>query len=72
MRVLLVFVGVAGGRLVCCGGSVLVMDRMRRRRRPVWSVLVDDWHSIFRQDVVGRMSVKLRVWLVEWAECGIG
>jgi hypothetical protein len=59
MRVLMVCVDVAWCRLGGCGGSVRVIERSRRRRRPVLSVLVDGWHNIFCQEVVGGMSVKL-------------
>ena len=65
MRVLVVLDVEVGCWSEGCGGSVLVIERKRRRRRPVWSVWVDGWHNIFRQEVVGGMSVKLRVWLGE-------
>jgi hypothetical protein len=52
------------------GGSVPVMERRRRRRRPEWSVVMVGWHGIFRQVVVGGMLAKLMAWLVAWVDCG--
>ena len=47
-----------------------MMERMRRRRRPDWSMWMFGWHNIFRQEVVGGMSVKLNALLILWAACG--
>ena len=58
---------VAGCSLVGWGGSVPMTEKRQRRRCPDWSVLMFGWHSIV---VVGGMSVKLRIWLVVWEECG--
>ena len=41
------------------GGSVLVMERMRRRRRPVESAWVFGWQSTFFHVVVGETSWRL-------------
>ena len=42
----------------------MVMERRRRRIRPLWSVLMAGWHRIFFQVVMSGMSEKLMVWLV--------
>jgi hypothetical protein len=52
----------AGKPLVIRGGSVLVVERIRRMSRPDWSVLMVGWHSSFFHVVVSGMSEKLMVW----------
>jgi len=52
----------AGQSLANWGGSVLVMERIRRRSRPDWSVWMVGWHSSFFHVVVSGMSERLMVW----------
>jgi hypothetical protein len=51
--------GVAGRLLFVRGGFVSVMERIRRRSRPDWSVLMVGWHSNFFHVVVLKMSDRL-------------
>ena len=43
------------------GGSVLMIDRTRQRRRPGWSVWMLGWQSSFFHEVVGETSERLMV-----------
>ena len=52
------------------GGSVLMIDRTRRRRRPDWSVWMLGWQSSFFHVVVGGMSEKLMVGQADLGEWG--
>ena len=64
-----------GGRSpIDSGGSVLMMDRTRRRRRPVWSVWMLGWQSSFFHVVVGETSERLMVGqadLGDWGADGV-
>ena len=53
------------------GGSVLMIDRARRRRRPDWSVWMLGWQSSFFHVVVGGMSEKLMVGQADLGEWGV-
>ena len=54
------------------GGSVLMVDRTRRRRRrPDWSVWMLGWQSSFFHVVVGGMSEKLMVGQADSGEWGV-
>ena len=74
MSVRFVGASVAGGSPNDTRGSVLMIDRTRRRRRPDWSVWMLGWQSSFFHVVVGGMSEKLMVGqadLGEWGADGV-
>ena len=53
------------------GGSVLVMERMRRRSLPVESAWMFGWQSIFFHVVVGETSWRLVGELAGWGVWGV-
>ena len=65
----------AAGSAVCAysgtGGSVSVMERMRRRRRPVESAWMFGWQSTFFHVVVGGTSWRLMGELAGWGVWGV-
>ena len=74
MSVRSVEASVAGRSQDDTGGSVLMVERTRRRRRPDWSVWMLGWQSSFFYVVVGGMSEKLMVGqadLGEWGADGV-
>ena len=54
------------------GGSMLVMERMRRMRRPVVSDCIVGWQSTFFHVVVGETSWRLMGELGGWGVWGVG
>ena len=63
-----------GRSLAIWGGSVFVMERIRRRSRPNWSVCMVGWHKIFFHAVLGGMVEKQIGWplaLVVWGAKGV-
>ena len=74
MSVRFVEASVAGRSQYVKGGSVLMLERMRRRRRPDGSVRMLGWQSSFFHVVVGGMSEKLMVGqadLGKWGADGV-
>ena len=74
MSVRVVEASVAGRSQYDKGGSVLMIERMRRRRRPDGSVWILDWPSSLFHVAVGGMSEKLMVGqadLGEWGADGV-
>ena len=64
----------AGGVWGAWGGSVLVMERILRRRLPDWSMCVLGWQRTFFQAVLGGMMEEQMGWplvLVEWGAGGV-
>ena len=63
------------GRLCCWwGGSVLVMERILRRRLPGGSMCVLGWQRTFFHAVLGGMVEEQMGWplvLVEWGARGV-
>ena len=60
--------------LGACGGSVLVMERIRRRSLPDWSMCVFGWQRTFFHAVLGGMVEKQIGWplvLVDWGAEGV-
>ena len=60
--------------LAVWGGSVLVMERIRRRSLPDGSMFVFGWQRIFFHAVLGGMVEKQMGWplvLVEWGAKGV-
>ena len=56
------------------GGSVLAMERIRRRSLPDWSMFVFGWQRIFFHAVLGGMVEKQIWWplvLVDWGAEGV-
>ena len=53
------------------GGSVLVMERMRRRRRPVESAWMFGWQSTFFHVVEDGTSWRLMGELAGWGVWGV-
>ena len=56
------------------GGSVLVMEKIRRRSLPDWSMCVFDWQKTFFHAVLGGMVEKQIGWplvLVDWGVTGV-
>ena len=72
--VVVVGAGVAERHRVIWGGSVLVVERIRRMSLPDWSAWIVGWHRIFFHVAVGGMLERLMFrWseLVEWGACGV-
>ena len=70
MSVRFVEASVAGRLQDDKGGSVLMIEKSRRRRRPDWSVWMLGWQSSFFHVVVGGMLEKLMVGQAELGEWG--
>ena len=49
---------------------MFVMERIRRRSRPDWSVCMVGWHKIFFHVVASGRVEKQMVWLLVLAEWG--
>ena len=71
MSVGLVEASVAGRSQFVEGGSVLVIEKTRRRRQPDWSVWMFGWQSSFIHVVVSGMSERLMVGQAELGEWGV-
>ena len=51
---------------VCWGWYVLVMERIRRRSLPDWSMFVFGWQRIFFHAVLGGILEKQMGWPLVW------